>query len=89
MLGLFSADTASPAGSDLILSGVSIGDGVVVGARSVVTKDLASYSICVRTLCEEVKQQFNDECIKFLLELKWWDWTGEKIKKIKLFLLLI
>ena len=63
-----------------ILSGVIIGDGCCIGARSVVTKDLKPYNICVGIPCKEVKQRYKDEIINFLLELKWWNWKEEKIK---------
>lgn len=69
----------------LILSGVSIGDGCCVGARSVVTKNLRPYTICVGTPCKEVKTRYNDDIINFLLELKWWNWDDKKIMNNKTF----
>lgn len=68
-----------------ILSGVTIGDGCCIGARSVVTKDLLPYTICVGTPCKEVKKRYSDDVIEFLLDLKWWNWTDEKIKRNKKF----
>lgn len=68
-----------------ILSGVKIGDGCCIGARSVVTRDLPPYSICVGQPCKKVKNRYNDDIIEFLLELKWWDWDDNKIKKNKSF----
>lgn len=68
-----------------ILSGVTIGDGCCIGARSVVTKSLPPYSICVGTPCYDVKKRYSDEMITFLTDLKWWDWDDEKIKKNKEF----
>lgn len=69
----------------LILSGVSIGDGCCVGARSVVTKDLPPYTICVGQPCKVVKKRYSDDVINFLQDLKWWDWDEEKIKRNKEF----
>ena len=69
----------------VILSGVTIGDGCCIGARSVVTKNLDPYTICVGTPCKSVKLRYSKEIIKFLLDLKWWDWGDEKIKRNKEF----
>lgn len=69
----------------IILSGVTIGNGCCIGAKSVVTRNLAPYSVCVGTPCKEVKKRYNDDIIAFLQELKWWDWDVEKIIKNKTF----
>ena len=69
----------------LILSGVCIGDGCIIGARSVVTKDLKPYTICVGTPCREIKKRYNEEIIDFLLKLKWWNWDKKKIMNNKTF----
>lgn len=68
-----------------ILSGVTIGDGCCIGAKSVVTKSLPPYSICVGTPCKDVKKRYSNEMINFLLELKWWNWSEDKIKRNKIF----
>jgi len=68
-----------------ISSGITIGDGCCIGANSVVTKDLPPYTICVGTPCKPVKNRYNDEIQSFLMNLKWWDWTDEKIKNNKNF----
>ena len=68
-----------------ITSGVNIGDGCCIGAKSIVTKDLPPYSICVGIPCKPVKKRYNDNIIEFLLKIKWWDWDANKIKKNKKF----
>jgi acetyltransferase-like isoleucine patch superfamily enzyme len=69
-------------GEDVFISsGVKIGDGCCIGAKSVVTKDLPPYSICVGVPCKSIKKRFNQEVIDFLLGIKWWDWDDNKIKK--------
>ncbi len=68
-----------------ILSGVKIGDGCCIGARSVVTKDLPSYTICVGQPCKPVKYRYNKEVINFLSKIQWWNWDKDKIKKNKKF----
>ena len=65
----------------IILSGVRIGDGAIIGARAVVSKDVSSYSIVAGNPAREIKRRFNDETINKLLKIKWWDWPPEKIKK--------
>ena len=62
-----------------ILPGVHIGDGAIIGANSVVAKDIDPYSIAVGNPCRVVKKRFDDETIEKLLELKWWDWDEERI----------
>lgn len=70
----------------VILSGVTIGDGCCIGMRSVVTKDLPSYSICVGTPCIAVKKRYSDDVIEFMSKIKWWNWNEDKIKRnIKFF----
>lgn len=64
-----------------ILSGVTIGDGAVIGAFSLVTKDVAPYAIVGGNPAREIKKRFDDEKIEKLLELKWWNWPEDKIKK--------
>lgn len=68
-------------GEDVFISsGVNIGDGCCVGAKSVITKDLPPYTICVGAPCKPIKNRYRTDIINFLLELKWWNWTDEKIK---------
>ena len=62
-----------------IISGVTIGDGSVIGAHAVVTHDIEPYSIVVGVPAKKIRQRFDDETIAKLLELKWWDWPDNKI----------
>ncbi|WPO79504.1 CatB-related O-acetyltransferase [Flavobacterium sp. KACC 22761] len=66
-----------------ILTGVKIGDGAVVAANAVVTSNIPPYAIVGGTPAKVLKYRFSDEIIKELLEIKWWDWEIEKIKKNK------
>ncbi|MFW6263972.1 MAG: Vat family streptogramin A O-acetyltransferase [Cyanobacteriota bacterium] len=63
----------------LIMPGVKVGDGAVIGARSVVTKDVAPYTIVAGNPAQVVRKRFEDDVIALLLKLKWWDWTLDKI----------
>jgi acetyltransferase-like isoleucine patch superfamily enzyme len=64
----------------LILSGVMIGDGAIIAANSVVTKDVEPYSIVGGNPAKKIKNRFDDKTIEGLLQIKWWDWELEKIK---------
>lgn len=73
-------------GEDVFISsGVTIGDGCCIGAKSVVTRNLPAYSICVGSPCKPIKKRYSQEIIDFLLNLKWWDWDDSKIKRNKIF----
>ena len=62
-----------------VMPGVHIGNGAIIGANSVVTKDIDPYCIATGNPCKIVKKRFDDELISYLQELKWWDWPPEKI----------
>ncbi len=65
----------------IIMSGVNIGDGAVIGARAVVTKDVPPYAIVCGNPAKVIRQRFDDKTIKRLLEIKWWNWSDSKIKE--------
>ena len=64
-----------------ILSGVNIGDGAIIGASSVVTKDVPPYSVFAGNPAKLVRMRFEPEIIQKLLEIKWWDWEPQRIKE--------
>ena len=64
-----------------ILSGVSIGDGAVIGTGSVVTKDIPPYAIAAGNPARVLRYRFDEETIRKLLQIKWWDWSDEKVKE--------
>lgn len=63
----------------VILAGVTIGDGAIIGARSVVTKDVPPYTIVAGVPAKEVRKRFDESIIAELLQIKWWNWPKEKI----------
>ncbi len=65
----------------VIMAGVHIGDGAIIAARAVVTKDVPPYTIVGGTPAKEIRKRFDAQTIDFLLNLKWWNWSVEKIKR--------
>ena len=63
----------------MILSGVTIGDGAVIMARAVVTRDVAPYAIVGGVPARELGKRFDDATIARLLALRWWDWPEDRI----------
>ena len=66
----------------LIMPGVTIGDGAVIGSRSVVTKDVPPYTIVAGVPAKEVRKRFDEDTIAGLLEVKWWDLPDEEVEKL-------
>lgn len=62
-----------------IIGGVKIGDGAIIGANAVVTKDIEPYSINVGVPAKKIKYRFQESEIEFLEKLKWWDKPKEWI----------
>ncbi|MGF7012115.1 acetyltransferase-like isoleucine patch superfamily enzyme/pimeloyl-ACP methyl ester carboxylesterase [Lachnospiraceae bacterium PF1-22] len=65
----------------VILAGVHIGDGAIIGARAVVTKDVPPYTIVGGVPAKEIRKRFDESTIAKLKESKWWDWSFEKIQQ--------
>lgn len=63
-----------------IMSGVKISNGAVIGACSVVTKDVPPYAIVVGNPGKIVKFRFSESQIEQLLKISWWDWDEQRIK---------
>ena len=64
-----------------ILSGVTIGDGAVIAACSVVTKDVAPYAIVGGNPARQIRKRFDEATIEKLLRSQWWNWPIDKIRK--------
>lgn len=69
----------------IILKGVNIGDGAIVGAGAVVTKDVQPYEIVGGSPAKHIGWRFPEHIRKQLLEIKWWNWDDKKIERNKKF----
>ena len=65
----------------VIFAGVTIGDGAIIGTRAVVTKDVPPYTIAGGIPAEPIRKRFSENVVNTLLEIKWWDWSREKISE--------
>lgn len=64
-----------------ILSGVTVGDGAVLAAHAVVTRDVAPYAMVAGNPARQKKLRFTEEQIARLLRVRWWDWPQDVIEQ--------
>jgi virginiamycin A acetyltransferase len=65
----------------LVMPGVKIGNGAIVASRAVVTRDVPPYTIVAGNPARVVKRRFADAVIAELQQIKWWDWSADKISR--------
>ncbi len=65
----------------MIMPGVEIADGAVVAARAVVTRKVGAYEIWGGNPAKLIKKRFIDSDIEKLLQIKWWNWDTETLKR--------
>ncbi|MDD3448447.1 MAG: CatB-related O-acetyltransferase [Gammaproteobacteria bacterium] len=65
----------------LVMPGVRVGDGAVIAARSVVASDVAPYTIVGGNPARTIRQRFPDAVVQALLEMRWWDWSIDRITR--------
>ena len=70
--------------NSVVLAGVTIGDGAIIGAGSVVTKDVAPYAIVAGVPVRLLRYRFDRVTIMELLRLKWWELSIEEVKMLPL-----
>ena len=64
-----------------ILRGVRIGDGAVIAAGAIVTKDVEPYAVMAGVPAVKKAQRCSDEMIEKLLQIRWWDCPGQFIRE--------
>ncbi len=64
-----------------IMAGVTIGHGAIIATNATVVKDVAAYSMVGGNPATEIKKRFDDDSIRRLLEIKWWNWDMDKITR--------
>jgi virginiamycin A acetyltransferase len=64
-----------------VLPGITIGDGAIIGSKAVVTKDVPPYAVVGGNPAKIIKMRFSDDIIRELLQIKWWNWSIEKITR--------
>lgn len=65
------------------MSGITLGDGAIIGAGAVVINNVAPYTVVAGNPAKIVRQRFSDQEIALLLALQWWYWPEEKIGALK------
>ena len=63
----------------VVMPGVKIGDGAIVATYSVVTRDVAPYTVAGGNPARFIKNRFDEELTGLLLRLKWWDLPPEEL----------
>lgn len=66
----------------VVMPGVMIGDGAIVAAHSVVTKDVEPYSVVGGNPARFIKKRFDDELTELLLRFKWWDLPPDELAEV-------
>jgi acetyltransferase-like isoleucine patch superfamily enzyme len=63
----------------MVLDGVTVGDGAVIAAGAVVTRDVRPYAVVAGCPAREIARRFPDEVVDELLEIAWWSWDEDRI----------
>lgn len=64
----------------IIMDGITVGNGAIIAANSVITKDVPPYAIVAGIPGKVVKYRFHEERIEEMQKLEWWNWPLEEIR---------
>lgn len=67
----------------IVVGNVTIGNGAILAAGTVVTKDVAPYAVVAGVPAKEIKKRFSDAIIHEIETLKWWDLSEKELENIK------
>ncbi len=65
----------------IVTNGARIGNGVIAGAGSIITRDIPDYAVVVGNPAKIIRYRFKEQQIVALNRIAWWDWPIEKIKR--------
>lgn len=66
----------------VVMEGCNIGDGAIVAAGSLVTKDVAPYAIVAGVPARALRSRFTDDVVELLLDWKWWNLPDASLRRI-------
>ena len=69
--------------SAVVLPGVRVGDGAVIGAGAVVTRDVEPYSVVAGVPAMGLRKRFAPDDVDWLLGLRWWDWPDARLREMR------
>jgi virginiamycin A acetyltransferase len=66
-----------------VLPGVTIGDGAIIGAKAVVSRDVPPYAVVAGNPAEVRRMRFDAATVEALLAIRWWGWDIERIERAR------
>lgn len=64
-----------------LMPGIKVGNGAIIASKSVVTKNVPDYAIVGGNPAQIIRMRFDDDTIKRLLDVAWWNWDAEYISQ--------